>query len=100
MNSFSLLLNSNAHQNTHCTFLQRLIPETNVENDSFLITDNENNKDDVPIVLYVYEFDAKGNLKHEDLEELLDTMSKVSNIEDKTFETVAGLCENFHVNVL
>ena len=47
--------------------------------------------DDVPVVLFVYEFDAKANLNHDDVECLLDQISKLPNTDGKTFETIAGM---------
>lgn len=46
--------------------------------------------DDVPLLLSVYEFDAKANLNHDDIESLLDKISKLQNVDAKTFETIAG----------
>ena len=46
--------------------------------------------DDVPILLSVYEFDAKANLNHDDVECLLDKISKLPNVTANTFETIAG----------
>ncbi len=43
------------------------------------------------MVLYVYEFDAKANLNHDDVECLLDQISKLPNTDGKTFETIAGM---------
>ena len=51
---------------------------------------DEESTDDVPVVLSVYEFDAKANLNHEDVECLLDKISKLPNTDGKTFETIAG----------
>ena len=56
----------------------------------FFYLDQEN-MDDVPVVLYVYEFDAKANLNHDDVECLLDQISKLPNTDGKTFETIAGM---------
>jgi hypothetical protein len=50
--------------------------------------------DDVPVVLSVYEFDAKANLNHDDVESLLDQISKLPNTDGKTFETIAGTERN------
>ena len=46
--------------------------------------------DDVPVLLSVYEFDAKANLNHDDIECLLDKISTLPNVEANTFETIAG----------
>ena len=46
--------------------------------------------DDVPVLLYVYEFNAKANLNHGDIEALLDKISKQPNVKAQTFETIAG----------
>ena len=52
---------------------------------------DQQNTDDVPVVLYVYEFDAKANLNYDDVECLLDQISKLPNTDGKTFETIAGM---------
>lgn len=55
----------------------------------------QDNKDDVPLALSVYEFDAKANLNHDDVERLLDRISKLPNTDGKTFETIAGREVNY-----
>ncbi|XP_028412834.1 testis-expressed protein 11-like isoform X2 [Dendronephthya gigantea] len=47
--------------------------------------------DDVPLALFVYEFDAKANLDCDDVECLVEKISKLPNVDGKTFETIAAL---------
>ncbi|CAB3987595.1 Testis-expressed sequence 11 [Paramuricea clavata] len=55
------------------------------------VNQDQQNTDDVPVVLSVYEFDAKANLNYDDVECLLDQISKLPNTDGKTFETIAAL---------
>lgn len=52
---------------------------------------DQENTDDVPLALFLYEFDAKAHLDYDDVECLVDKISKLPNVDGKTFETIAGV---------
>ena len=43
-------------------------------------------------LLALYEFEAKLKLGHQDLDNILEQITKLPSVEPKTFETVAALC--------
>ncbi len=43
-------------------------------------------------LLALYEFEAKLKLGHQDLDNILEQITKLPSVEPKTFETIAALC--------